>query len=297
MSEFAGKTVVISGGAEGIGFSIAQAMGKQGMNVVLGDIDAKQLDIAQDKLSADGVAVLTVVMDVTDITQWQSVAQQALARFGKIHMLVNNAGVSGTPGAIEQTNDRDWRWVMDVNLMGVIYGTQTLVPLIKQHGEGGWLINVASMAGMGGVPFGGAYTASKVAVVGMTESWSAELKPHNIHVSVLCPAFVKTRINHSMRNKQAQYVETGESAPAPVSEGRSAMADHMQKVIDNGLAPHIVGERVVEAIDAKELYIFTHPNYRSVVQARFKAIDSAFERAAQSPLLADVVNEEIVGFS
>lgn len=296
MSQFAGKTAIISGGAEGIGYSVAQAVGKQGMNVVLGDIDAAQLAQAKEKLEAQGIDVLTVTMDVSKQEQWKAVAEQAKARFGKVHMLVNNAGVGGTPGAIEQTDDKDWRWVLDVNLMGAIYGAEAVVPMIKEHGEGGWVINVASMAGMMGVPFAGSYTATKVAVVGMSESWHAELKPHNIQVSVLCPAFVKTRINHSYRNKHSEYQNEQQADPAS-SAGLSDMAEHMQKVIDAGLAPEVVGERVVEAIGLGELYIFTHPNYRKAVQARFKAIDDAFERSAKSPLLQHVLNEEIVGFS
>lgn len=292
MNQYTDKTAVISGGAEGIGFGIAQALGKQGMNVVLGDIDQKQLHVAQQKLQSEGITVLTVVMDVTDIRQWKNLADEAIKRFGKIHMLVNNAGVASKPGGIEQTDDNDWRWVLDVNLMGVVYGTQTIVPLMKQHGEGGWLINVASMAGMIGVPYAGAYTATKVAVVGMTESWYTELKPHNIHVSVLCPAFVKTRINSSTRNKPHEYKGEEEG-----DKELSAIEEHMQKVIDNGLAPTLVGKRVIEALNHKELYIFTHPNYRAVVQKRFKAIDAAFERAEQSPLLQDVLNEEVATFS
>ena len=294
MSEFAGKTIVISGGAEGIGLSIAMALGKQGMNVVLGDIDSEQLKLAEAELQQAGVEVLTAQMDVTKLEQWQALADQAIERFGKIHMLVNNAGVGGGTGSIEQTDNNEWRWVMDVNLMGVINGTQVMVPHIKQHGEGGWLLNVASMAGMGGVPYGGAYTASKVAVVGMSESWYAELQQHNIQVSVLCPAFVKTRINLSMRNKQSDY-KTGK-AKKEITPQQAAMAAHMQKIIDNGLPVEIVGERVVEALKAKELYIFTHPNYRPTTQARAKAIDAAFERAAASPLLADVADQEIISF-
>lgn len=286
---------MVSGGAEGIGLSIARALGRQGMNVVLGDIDAAQLELARQQLQAQGIDVLACVMDVTRIEQWAEVAEQAVARFGKVHMLVNNAGVGAIGESIERSKIEDWRWVVDVNLMGIVYGTQTMIPLIKQHGEGGWLVNVASMAGMGGVPFAGAYTATKVAVVGMSESWHAELQPHNIQVSVLCPAFVKTRINLSNRNRQAEY--GGESDDAAESAKGNAMAAHMQKVIDNGLAVEIVGERVVEALAANELYIFTHPNYRAVVQKRFQAIDAAFERAAASPLLAGVLNEDIVGFT
>lgn len=287
--------MVVSGGAEGIGLSIAQAMGRQGMNVVLGDIDAAQLEQAQQQLQAQGIEVLTCVMDVTRVEQWADLAEQAIARFGKVHMLVNNAGVGAIGESIERSRIEDWRWVVDVNLMGVVHGAQAMIPLIKQHGEGGWLLNVASMAGMGGVPFAGAYTATKVAVVGMSESWHAELQPHNIQVSVLCPAFVKTRINLSSRNRQAEY--GGDDGDAGASEKSRAMAAHMQQVIDNGLPVEIVGERVVEAMKAKELYIFTHPNYRAVLQKRSQAIEAAFERAAASPLLADVLNEDIVGFA
>ena len=291
MSEFAGKTAVISGGAEGIGFGIARALGQQGMNIVLGDIDAQQLQQAEQTLITEGVDVLTVTMDVTDIGQWQSLAQQALQRFEKIHMLVNNAGVSGTPGEADATDAKGWKWVLDVNLMGVVYGTQTLVPLMKQHGEGGWLVNVASMAGMGGTPGGGPYTATKMAVVGMSESWQAELQPHNIQVSVLCPGFVKTRIHLSHRNKQAEY--KNEDASRQRKKGSAATADHMQEIIDGGLDPLLVGNRVVEALMAQELYIFTHPGYRSWVQKRFTDIDAAFERAESSPLLADVLNQKL----
>jgi len=296
MSQFTGKTAVISGGAEGIGFSIARALGKQGMNIVLGDIDPSQLETALALLKAERVRAFGVAMDVTNPGLWQHLAEQAIKQFGKVHMLVNNAGVGGGTGAIEQTDTMDWRWVLDVNLMGVLYGTQTMVPLIKKHGEGGWIVNVASMAGMIGVPYAGAYTATKTAVVGMSESWHAELASHNIHVSVLCPAFVKTRINLSERNRQPGYAREEQERDID-SFKNEALAAHMQNVINNGLAVDIVGERVVEALNAGELYIFTHPNYRPIVQQRYKAIDDAFERAAASPLLAHVLNEKIVGFT
>lgn len=284
MSKYQDKTVVVSGGAEGIGFSVAQAMGQQGMNVVIGDIDEKQLAIAEKKLSAEGVLVLALVMDVTDPAQWQVVAEKTLERFGKIHMLVNNAGVASAPGPIEATNHKDWNWVIDVNLKGVIYGAEVMIPHIKSHGEGGWMINVASMAGMIGVPYAGAYTATKVAVVGMSESWHSELAKHNINVSVLCPAFVKTRIHLSGRNRQehhkAEHVEREHDAP----KANNAAQD----LVENGIPAELVGQRVVEALNANELYIFTHPAQRTIVQERFKAIDAAFERAGNSPILEDV---------
>jgi NAD(P)-dependent dehydrogenase (short-subunit alcohol dehydrogenase family) len=293
MSNYKNKTAVISGGAEGIGLAIAEAMGLQGMNVVLGDIDEAELVKAEAKLKAQGIEVLTVKMDVVDPAQWQSLGEKAIERFGKVHMLVNNAGVGAAPGPIERTNHNDWNWVIDVNLKGVIYGAEAIVPLIKQHGEGGWLINVASMAGMIGVPYAGAYTATKVAVVAMSESWNVELAKHNIEVSVLCPAFVKTRIHLSHRNRQKEYY----NAPRKKADPKAAQKHNSaQEYVESGIAPELVGQRVVEALNAKELYIFTHPAQREVVQNRSKAIDDAFDRAQKSPLLADVTEKTPMTF-
>lgn len=203
--EYAGKTALISGAAGGIGFALAKEFGSLGMNVVIADIDQDALNAAQQTLAAQNVNVLACTLDVTEYAQWEDCVAQTIAKFGKLHMVVNNAGVGGVPGKIEQTDHTLWKWVVDVNLMGVLYGTQAATPEIKKHGEGGWIINVASMAGIMGVPYASSYAATKAAVVSMTESWAVELKSHNIHVSVLCPAFVKTRIHESLRNKQEKY--------------------------------------------------------------------------------------------
>jgi NAD(P)-dependent dehydrogenase (short-subunit alcohol dehydrogenase family) len=288
MSTFTGKTAVISGGAEGIGLSIATALGEEGMNIVLADIDTENLKKAGEKLEQAGIPVLTVALDVADETQWQEVATRSVARFAKIHMIVNNAGVGGEGGPIEDQKSKVWQWTLDVNLMGVVYGAKTMIPLIKEHGEGGWVINVASMAGMGGVPYSGAYTATKMAVVALSESWAGELENDGIAVSVLCPAFVQTRIYDSQRNRQASYQSDSANATAA-----SPIAEKARVAVENGIEPSLVGKRVVEALSAGELYIFTHPNYRSVLQHRAKKIDEAFERAARSPLLAHIVNQKI----
>jgi NAD(P)-dependent dehydrogenase (short-subunit alcohol dehydrogenase family) len=289
MKQLTGKTVFISGGAEGIGFGIAKALGLRGMNVVLTDIDREKLEAAEKSLAALDIPVLAMGLDVADFPAWQSVAREAVDRFGKLHMLVNNAGVGGNPAIIEETQEQDWQWVIDINLMGVVNGARALIPLIKQHGEGGWLISVASMAGFGGVPMASPYAATKAAVVAMSECWHAELEPHDIKVSVLCPGFVKTRINQSTRNKQQRYT----SVHSENSDLAEALSHQMQSVIDAGMAPELVGERLIEALNAGELYIFTHPNYRSLVNARFTVIDEAFARAESSPLLTDFINEEI----
>ena len=291
MSDFNGKTVIVSGGAEGIGFSIAQSMGREGMNVVLGDIDEYQLEVAKNNLESEGIEVLIQKMDVTKAEQWLALGQSAVARFGKVHMLVNNAGVSSRPGAIENTSHSDWDWVIDVNLKGVLYGSDAIVPLIKQHTEGGWIINVASMAGMVGVPFAGAYTATKSAVVAMSESWRAELASHDIQVSVLCPALVKTRMHLSARNRQEHHKDISDSIKKQSDEAHEKVKNPAVALVENGIPAELVGQRVVEAVSQGELYIFTHPDQRSVAQKRFQEIDAAFERSAASPIVGDVKQE------
>jgi NAD(P)-dependent dehydrogenase (short-subunit alcohol dehydrogenase family) len=288
MSKFAGKTAVISGGAEGIGLSIAKALGAQKMNIVLADIDEENLQKAYVELESVGIAVLTVALNVAEEAQWKEVAKQAVTRFGKIHMVVNNAGIGGGSGRIEGQDAKTWQWALEVNLMGVVFGTKVMVPLIKQHGEGGWVVNVASMAGMGGVPYSGAYTATKAAVVALSESWAVELKKAGISVSVLCPAFVQTRIHESDRNRPASYRADTANKPAD-----SRASDSAKQMVERGIDVSIVGKRVVEALNDGELYIFTHPNYRPVIQQRSEAIDAAFERAAQSPLLQHIVNQPL----
>ena len=288
MTKFTGKTAVISGGAEGIGLSIAKALGEQKMNIVLTDIDATNLQKSAAELEISGVPVLAAVLDVADEAQWQSVSEQAIERFGKIHMVVNNAGVGGGSGPIESQEKQAWQWAIDVNLMGVVYGAKVMLPLIKEHNEGGWIVNVASMAGMGGLPYGGAYNATKAAVVALSESWADELKSKGIRVSVLCPAFVQTRIYDSERNRPAQY--KSETATQDEDNNFSKISEQMVK---NGIDVSIVGKRVVEALIDGEMYIFTHPNYRPVVQGRYDAIDKAFIKSEKSPLLQHIKNQKL----
>ena len=288
MSKFTGKTAVISGGAEGIGLSIAKALGEQNMNIVLTDINEENLQKACLELEANKVSVLPVVLDVAKEDQWELVAEKAVARFGKIHMVVNNAGVGGESGSIESQNNKGWQWALDVNLMGVVYGAKVMVPLIKQHDEGGWVVNVASIAGMGGVPYSGAYTATKAAVVALSESWAGELENTGINVSVLCPAFVQTRIYDSERNRPVQY-----KSDAINSDNENSFLNRAKELVKNGIEVSIVGKRVVEALNDGEFYIFTHPNYHPILEKRSADIDEAFKKSSESPLLQHLINQKI----
>lgn len=285
MSQFSGKTALISGGGEGIGLSIAEALGKEGMNIVIADIDQGNLDKASQRLREADVPVLAIKLDVADAAQWQDAVNQTINTFGKIHMLVNNAGVGGETGPLEGQQPDGWQWSLDVNLLGVVKGAQAVVPSIKAQGEGGWIVNVASMAGMGGVPFGGAYTATKFAVVGLSEGWAMELAKSQIAVSVLCPGFVKTRIHESDRNRPDS--DTSSLSMANIND---KAREQSKQLVENGIDVSIVGERTVEALKAGEFYIFTHPNFQKSMQKRAKAIDDAMSRAAASPLLKDIVD-------
>jgi NAD(P)-dependent dehydrogenase (short-subunit alcohol dehydrogenase family) len=294
--DFSNKTVIISGAASGIGFAMAQELGQQGMNVVMADIEEKALQTAATKLQEAGVSVLASILDVSIYEQWQATVAAAVAKFGGVHMLINNAGVGGVPGKIEDTNNDTWRWVVDVNLMGVMYGTQAATPAIKasvdpEKGDRGWIINVASMAGMGGVPYSAAYAATKAAVVSMTESWAVELKRNNIHVSVLCPAFVKTRIHESMRTLQDKYKSE------PIKGDREKLKKGFNQaaaLVESGIPAELLAKRVVEALNNKQTYIFTHPNYREPIAGRSAAIDRAFEDAQNSPLVKHLIDDDIV---
>ena len=289
MELFNNKTAVITGGAEGIGLAIARAVGQQGMNVVLGDIDAAKVAATAAALRAEGINAAALGMDVSKPEDWQALADLALNTFGAVHALVNNAGVGGRPSTVESTSLKDWRWVIDVNLMGVVMGMQTLVPHIKAAG-GGWVVNVGSMAGLLGVPYGGAYNATKVAVVALSEGWAQELAKDHIHVAALCPGFVKTRIHMSTRNKTAEYLDEGEAHNPDES------SNPMAAVVNGGIDTDLVGARVVEALRAGEQFIITHPNYRPAVQGRHQRLDEAFARAAESPLVQHVAEDPMDAF-
>ena len=273
MRDLAGKTAFITGGASGLGLAMAHAFGAAGMNVMLADIETEPLARAVAELEARQVKVAAVQCDVTDRAALVAAARETVSAFGKVHVLCNNAGV-GAGGAVDEMKPADWDWTFQVNLMGVIYGFEAFLPHIRAHGEGGAIINTASMAGHMSPPGMEAYSASKFAVVALTEGWAAQLAPENIQVQVLCPGFVRTRINQSGRNRPARF--GGPQVREIVPDDRVA----------NGIDPARVGARVLEALQAGDLYIFTHPDMRPFVQMRFARIMEGFDSADRSQALA-----------
>jgi NAD(P)-dependent dehydrogenase (short-subunit alcohol dehydrogenase family) len=276
MRELAGKTAFVTGGASGIGLALGRAFAEAGTKVMLADIETEALADAVKSLHNIGPEVRGVACDVTDPVSVEDAAKAAYQAFGNVHVVCNNAGVAGS-GGIDNISVESWRWVLDVNLMGVLHGVRTFLPHIRGHGEGGHFVNTASMAGMlGGLGFS-AYTASKFAVVGMSEGLAMQVKPLGIGVTVLCPGFVRTRIGESGRNRPKRYGPA--LAPDPASPA-GALVAQIAELLKAGLDPAQVAAQVLAAIRADELYVFTHPEMRGEVDERFAAIEAAMDKAA-----------------
>jgi len=274
MRKLAGKTAFVTGGAGGIGFALGRAFAEAGMKVMLADIETDALAAAVNSLRNSGPDVRGVLCDVADPSSVERAAEASYQAFGNVHVVCNNAGVAAA-GGIDNISLDNWRWVLDVNLMGVLHGIRSFLPHIRAHGEGGHIVNTASMAGMnGGLGFS-PYVASKFAVVGISEGLAQQLKPLGIGVSVLCPSYVRTRIGESGRNRPERYGAS--KTPDPESPAGLLVAQIAER-LQSGLDPSEVAGRVLAAIREDELYIFTHPEMREEVDERFAAIQAAMDK-------------------
>ena len=278
MRELAGKPAFVTGGASGIGFALGRAFAVAGMNVMLADVEAAALAAAIETMSEFAPHVRGVACDVADPASVDRAAEASFQAFGNVHVVCNNAGVGGGSGIDDISLDA-WRWVIDVNLMGVVHGIRTFLPHIRAHGEGGHIVNTASMAGMNSGMGFSAYSASKFAVVNMSEGLAARLQPLGIGVTVLCPGFVRTRIWESWRNRPERYGPA--RAPDPASPA-GVLLFHLAELGQSGLDPADVAAQVLAAIREDALYVFTHagPEWRAELEERFGAILAAMDKAA-----------------
>lgn len=278
MRELAGRTAFVTGGASGIGLALGQAFAEAGMKVMLADIEGAALDTALANLRHFGSGVRGVPCDVADPASVESAANVTYEAFGNVHVVCNNAGVA-VGGGIDNISLDNWRWVIDVNLMGVVHGIRSFLPHIRRHGEGGHIVNTAAMAGMNsGLGFS-PYAASKFAVVAMSEGLATQLKSQGIGVTVLCPSYVRTRISESGRNRQAGY---GHAPALDAASPSARLAAEVARQVQAGIEPSQVAARVIEAICGNQLYVFTHPNMRHEVDDRFAAIQMAMEKVTAS---------------
>jgi NAD(P)-dependent dehydrogenase (short-subunit alcohol dehydrogenase family) len=249
--ELEGKTAVITGGASGIGLATAKKFAGAKANLVLGDIEEEPLAQAVEDLRADGAHVIGVRTDVTVEDDVIALRDAALAEFSAAHVVFNNAGVAA--GATIGTPTKIWKWVIDVDLYGVVYGVNAFMPLFLEQNEG-HVVNTASLAGLGGAPGMGPYCAAKFAVVGLSESLFQELllMGSNVGVSVLCPGFVKTRIHESSRNMPNELVSYNESPAAQFIAGAATQA------VNAGIDAADVAALVEGAVTNNKFWIFPH---------------------------------------
>jgi NAD(P)-dependent dehydrogenase (short-subunit alcohol dehydrogenase family) len=278
MRDLIGKTAFVTGGASGIGLALGRAFAAAGMKVMLADIETDALALAVESLRNVGPSVHGVACDVTDPTSVQHAAESSYEAFGNVHVVCNNAGVAGGSG-IEDISLDTWRWVLDVNLMGVVHGVRAFLPHIRAHAEGGHIVNTASMAGLNsGLGFS-PYSASKFAVVKISEGLAKQIAPLGIGVTILCPGFVRSRISESGRNRPARYGVA--QAPAPASPA-GALAARQADLGRSGLDPTDVAAQVLTAIRQDQLYVFTHAGaaWRAELRERFDVILTAMDEAA-----------------
>jgi len=253
MKTFEGRVAVVTGGASGLGLAMALRFADAGMNIVIGDIEAEPLALAEAAIAAKGVKVLPQRTDVAKAEEVEALAESAYRHFGSVNVLCNNAGVGGSPGTMWELAVEDWQWVIDVDLWSVVHGVRSFVPRMIASGQEAHVVNTASVAGLVSGAVGGPYTVAKFGVVALSEQLYYELgrAGHDIGVSVLCPGFVNTNIYDSGRNRQAEYGQS-RLAPSTQSQQIRAMLEERREAM---LQPAEIGELVFEAVCTRNLYI------------------------------------------
>ncbi len=256
MRDFKNKVAVVTGAASGIGRAMAQRYAAEGMHLVLADIEAEPA----------GVQAIARKVDVAKPDDLEMLAGAAYDEFGAVHLLCNNAGVfpPGAPAWSEPLGN--WHWTLNVNFFGVLHGVLAFVPRMLKSGEEGHIVNTASLAGLTARPLMSAYNVSKHAVVALSECLYAELQltTNQLHISVLCPAFAKTRLAESTRNKPTD-------APAD-PDASFGFFDTLKNVVEEGTPPEVIANAVVEAVQEQRFWILTHPEYDSSIRDRFESI-------------------------
>jgi NAD(P)-dependent dehydrogenase (short-subunit alcohol dehydrogenase family) len=265
MRDLEGRVAFITGGGSGVGLGMARAFVASGMQVAIADIRTDHLEAATAEL--DGT-VLPVQLDVTDREAFARAADVVEQELGPVHVLCNNAGINLFNDLADATY-QDWDWVLGVNLGGVVNGVVTFVPRIKAHGEGGHVVNTASMAAFVAGPGAGIYTTAKFAVHGLSDALRWSLLPHGIGVSMVCPGLVKSKIYESDLIRPPEL--STDVTPADEEFMRILPGLH-----EAGMDPDEIGEKVVGAIRENRFYVFTHPDHREELRGIFDEIIDSF---------------------
>ena len=289
MKDLKGRVAVITGAASGIGFSLAERFAREGMKLVLADIEQTRLDEAVAGLKARGAAVVGLKVDVSDGAQVEALARLADDSFGATHLLCNNAGVvpAGRFRPVWEFPLEDWKWAFDVNMMGVVHGLRSFVPRMLAGGEEGHIVNTASIAGLVSGAATPVYSAAKHAAVRISEALYASLADMQakIGVTVLCPGVVQTRIYESERNRPGDLVPTG-----GVAVEKSDLHEAMVKLSPGGLKPEGVAEMVYDAVVNNRFYCLTTDAFDEGIRERNEAVLS--RRNPKFPSLLALTQKE-----
>ncbi|MEO8114170.1 MAG: SDR family NAD(P)-dependent oxidoreductase [Phenylobacterium sp.] len=275
MQNLRGKTAFVTGGASGIGLGMARAFVGAGMKVVIADVRQDHLDAAAAALAGD--RILPLRLDVTDRAAFAAAADEAEAHFGPVHLLANNAGVA-VVGPVELASFSDWDWTLGVNLGGVINGLVIFLPRMLAHGQGGHIVNTASMSGLLPHPGAAIYTTSKAAVIALTEAMRAELEPRGIVASAFCPGPVQSNIAEAGKTRPAALADTG-YAESDKRRQQGGDFSHLYRTAEE------IGQRVLKGVLADELYILTHSEFRQGLAERTEAMVRAVPDVPENPEL------------
>jgi len=277
MSNWQGRTAVITGAASGFGLEASRIAARRGMNVVMADVQPDALELSAREIEGLGAKVLTFRLDVSKAAEVEALGAATTKRFGAPHFVFNNAGV-GAGGLIWEHTLKDWEWVVGVNLMGVAHGLRVFTPMMLAAADAdpaweGHIVNTASMAGMVNPPNMGVYNATKHAVVSMSETLYQDLAlvTSQVHAHVLCPFFVATGIHHSDRNRPA---EMSDADKRPTKSQLIARAMTDKAVTSGKVTAAQVAQFVFDAMDEKRFYVFSHPKSLAGVQTRLEDVVS-----------------------
>lgn len=253
---------------------MAKAFAERGMKVALADIASGPLAAASKELTAQGIEVLALPLDITDRAAVKAAAAQVVAHFGAVHIVCANAGVAGFIGPLQNGRDHDWDWILDVNLKGSIHTVQAFLPYLLQNRGEGHIVLTSSISGLRVHKPSrgqGMYNVTKYALVGYAEALSVDLEPHGIGVSVLCPGVVNTALSHSGQNRPEKY------------GGAFTVPDDFElaKVASQGTDPLQFGRWVVNAVERRQLFVITHDAERAAVEDRCRRLLQAFDDCAE----------------
>jgi NAD(P)-dependent dehydrogenase (short-subunit alcohol dehydrogenase family) len=270
MQELKDRVAVITGGASGIGLAMAKRFAREGMKLVLADVEEDALRKVEQEFRKAGIPVLAIRTDVSRSHDVERLAEKTLATFGAVHLVCNNAGVA-PGGVVWESTVADWEWVLGVNVWGVIHGVRVFVPIMQRQDTPCHIVNTASVAGLLSVPGMGIYCVSKHAVVTLSECLHHDLteRGSKIGVSLLCPAFVPTGIVDSERNRPA-LLRNPSRARTPEDQARE---EQMRHAVQSGrVSAEMVADMVLDAIRQERFYIFTHPRIKPAIQSRMEDV-------------------------